>query len=236
MVSNERLSRYRDYLRLVAGAVVRPRIFPRGDIPATTWGEVTDPADFVVQSLLLLYYSREESEVWGDLTPAIWVMRRVYVLIGVIGVAGSLVVPIIVSPGNPVAFGITLLGFGFLTLIPGQVAATRKRLHIKEGREYPEPLRKAMWVLELLALVVAIVLLARSNPDATHQGILWGLFTVSLSELATFYALVSSSLSGNVFNADGPLQTAARRIADHERIERQREQKPQVEPEHREEG
>jgi hypothetical protein len=232
MVSNVRLSRYRDYLRLAVWAAFRPRIFPRGDIPPTTWGEVTDPADFVVQSLLLVYYSREESEVWGDLTPAIWVMRRVYVLIGVIGVAGSLAVPIVVSPGNPAAFGITLLGLGFLTLIPGEVAAIRKRLHIKEGQEYPAPLRTAMWVLEFLALLVAIFLLARAHPDATHQGILWGVFAVSLSELATFYALVSSSLS----NANGPLLTAARRIADNERSERERERKLEIEPEQRQEG
>lgn len=232
MVSNERRSRYCDYLRLVVGAAFRPRIFPKGNIPATTWGEVTDPADFVVQSLLRLYYSREESEAWGYLTPAFWVMRRVYVLIGVIGVAASLAVPIFLSPGNPAAFSITLLALGSLTLIPGQVAAIRKRLHINEGKEYPEPLRRAMWVLELLALFVAIVLLARAHPDATHQGILWGVFAVSLSELATFYALVSSSLS----DTNGPLQTAARRIAGHERSEREREQIVQIEPEEREES
>jgi hypothetical protein len=221
-VASERRGRYRDYLRLAGWAAFRPGIFPWRNIGETTWLEVTDPADFVVQSLLLLYYLREDGEVWGPLTPAIWVMRRVYMLIGLVGVAASLAVPILLSPGDPVAFSVTLLALGFLTLIPGQVATIRKRLHIKQGEEYPMPLRRAMWLCESLALLAAAAVLLCAHPDATHQGILWGVFAVSLSELATFYALVNSSIATNLLDANEPLRRVACRIAEYKRSERAR--------------
>jgi hypothetical protein len=125
------------------------------------WDEVTDPASYIAAAILRL---GDRSELLAQrlvrLGPAI-----------LVAAAGSgLLVALepqihIEAPG---AFAIALAATGTATLLPGQVEWLRYKGQLP-GTGYPKKLRKWMWSVEAIALLVTIIAHGFSHHEPTHS-------------------------------------------------------------------
>ena len=174
-------------LLTASAAVAAKRVFGlvfQKEFWSLVWGELNDPADFAVQSILLCFYENRRS-----VDPALWFIRRVYLVSGAVIVIVALLWPAVTTrlgggfdTGDPFAYAVTLVLGGVFTLIPGQVYAVRART--RAVRRYPTGLRIGMWLLEFALFVVAVVVLAKAEATAAVTGIASGVVAVAVAEFA----------------------------------------------------
>jgi hypothetical protein len=169
------------------------REIDRGKKSGEWWAAVTDPVNFVVGSVLLLFLRRKlsidqacEEEGWV-LEGNVMGLLLSTILTPTLFLALPVVLPFLLGIGDPFWFALTLLVGGAVTLVPGRLAELRAKEWAR-GSGYPKKLRKTMWRVEFCIVVVVIPLILFWNfgGQGHHpavRAIAWGLVSISSAEL-----------------------------------------------------
>ncbi len=162
------------------------------------WAAVTDPVNFVVGSVLLLFLHQKPSlEPASEGDAGLLEGTLLGMLLSTILTPALIIaLPVLVGvwfphlgTGDAFWFALTLLIGGAITLVPGRVAELRIRGWVR-GSGYPKKLRRTMWRVEFLMLVGAIPLILVWNfgghgHHPVVRAVVWGLVSVCLAELWT---------------------------------------------------
>jgi len=175
-----------------------------GEGPAGFWEDLSDPLNFVVGSMLLIFYPVKLTDSNRATTIPPTAVRRVTLgwRIGTTVDLGILIAIPVVTPwlwphlgtGDALVYAATVFIGGVVTLIPSRLAELRnKNPRRVRGTGYPKTLRKVILVLDyviIVAAIVAIVVWGFGGP-ANHRylrAIVWGLLAVSVTDLLAFFA------------------------------------------------
>ncbi len=181
---------------------------PFDDIPDEAWPELVDPVGFVVGSILVLFYGSRSASGGSSLSrDPVLVGQRIGWRFGATAVVLLVVImPVLVgllfpevATGDPFAYALTLLAAGAITFVPGRVADLRDKGRVR-GSGYPKTLRKAMWYLESVIAIIAVVVIVawKFGGPGNHQvvrAVVWGLLAVCAAEFYTFGAVRNIALA-----------------------------------------
>lgn len=175
---------------------------PFGDEPDQLWDELADPLNFVVGSLLLVSFGKNQAHD----TPRAKELRlltRSYRFGGTFSLAAIIALPALapalwpsLGMGDEFVYAVTLFVGGAVTLVPNRLAELRnKHPAVITGSGYPKRLRKVMLALEWLTVFTTLLLIlfwgfGDSDAHSTLRAIVWGVLAVCVAELYTFYSAV----------------------------------------------
>jgi hypothetical protein len=193
-------------------AVLRPRALklPRDELEK----EMTDPLDFVVGAVLTALFDWS-FQAYVRLINAAWVLA--IVVAPALAIAWSDKLGI----GDPVSYGLTLLGASALPLIPSRIAEL-KRQGKCGGGGYPWALRTAMDFLEVWVVVAAAVLIFawhfgdhNGHHHTVERAVSWALGAVALGDLFTVSAcraVTAVSLGATTLSLGGKIGSLEVRV------------------------
>lgn len=147
--------------------------------------ELTDPVNFIVGALIIVRHEGLTILTYIRLVAALWVAAAVASPV----VAGALWPKL--ELGDPVPYGLTLLGAGAITLLPGRLDSLHR--DGRYGTGYPIRLRKRLAIAEVVvAVAAAIFILAWQFGGPGHhttlRAVFWAAGAVSISDLITMTA------------------------------------------------
>jgi hypothetical protein len=181
---------------------------PRVRIPTHVTGELleelTDPVNFIVGALIIVRHEGLTLLTYVRLVAALWVAAAVASPV----VAGAFWPKL--ELGDPVPYGLMLLGAGAITLIPGRVDDLHR--DGRYGTGYPIKLRRRLAIVEMVvAAAAAIFILAWQFGGPGHhttlRAVIWAAGAVSISDLITMTACANVVFWRNLLvAAEGLLQ------------------------------
>ncbi|HTT93358.1 MAG TPA: hypothetical protein VMF55_01695 [Solirubrobacterales bacterium] len=197
------------YLRLLKGRRFLVG-FPFTGISDPVWKELTDPATFIVSSILIAFYP-PPGKAGGK---AIVVAAAAFRLVCAGAMAAVLVAPVLVglvlprdATGDGYAYAVTLLVAGLFTMAPGRISELRRDETVK-GQGYPEQGRRWMWGVEILLIVVGLYLAltwTAASSDPVGRAIAWGVAATSVADLLVLYVAAYLVLGSELMDtAFGP--------------------------------
>jgi hypothetical protein len=189
--------------------------FPFTGISDAVWKELTDPATFIVTSILIALYP-PRGRVRGR---AIAVAAAAVRLVCVVAMGAVLVAPALVglvlprdATGDGYVYAVTLLVAGLFTMVPGRISELRGDEAVR-GQGYPRKGRRRMWWVEFVLILVGLYLALSwtvGGTDPVGRAIVWGVVATSVADLLVLYVAAYLVLGSELMDtALGPSIHAA---------------------------
>lgn len=178
---------------------------PFRKIPERAWQDLADPATFIVSSILTLFFAPPTTAPRDDAYFAAFGARLGGVLVMIAVLLAPPLVGLVfpdVHTGNEYAYAVTLLVAGAATMIPGRVAELRDLKRIRGEIGYPKRLRRIMWAIECVLIVVGLSVAlswsAENADTAIAPAVGLGLAATSLSDICVLLIARSVAISASM--------------------------------------